>query len=137
MKANPDIHHIVDQLKNRGGMVDEATVNEVVDDCLTDPLDRWHMRHYGERIDTYYTSEERPFALGLLDILSITKRPLAFDDLFNLLKSRMVTEDSEMVRHMIMMLQRDHYVMQQTNGTYHFRFPLIQRSWRLQRGLVS
>ncbi|MBI4639576.1 MAG: ATP-binding protein [Candidatus Tectomicrobia bacterium] len=131
------IHHVVDQLKNRGGMVDEAIVGEVVDTCLTDPLDRWHMRHYQERIDTYYTPEERPFALGLLDILSITRRPLAFDDLFNLLKSRIVTEDSEMVRHMITLLQRDHYIVQQMNGTYHFRFSMIQRSWRLQRGLSS
>ena len=36
----------------------------------------------------------------------------------------------------LVLLQRDHYVIQQPDGTYRFRFPLIQRSWRLQRGLL-
>ena len=131
------IHHVVDQMKYHEGVADGATVGKVVDDCLTDSLDRWHMSHYHERIGTYYTPEEQPFALELLDILSVADKPLGFDDLFNLLKSRMVTEDSEMVRHMLTLLRRDHYICQQTDGTFCFCFPLIQRSWRLQRGLAS
>ena len=95
------------------------------------------MRHFHERISTYYTSAERPFALGLLDALSTADKPLGFDDVFNLLKSRLVTEDSDMVRRLLTLLQRDHYIRQQANGTYGFRFSLIQRSWRLQRGLAS
>ncbi len=79
--------------------------------------------------------EERPFALHLLDVLSITDQPLPFDDVFNQLKSRIVTEDSEMTRRMLTLLQRDHYIVQQNDGKYCFRFPLIKRSWRLQRGL--
>lgn len=130
------IHHVVDQMKYHGEMVDEATVRSIVNACLTNPQDRWHMRHYRERIDTYYLPEERPFVLGLLDILAKAKKPLAFDNLFNLLKSLLVTEDSEMVRNVLTLLQRDHYIIQQTDGTFNFRFPLIQRSWLLQRGLV-
>jgi hypothetical protein len=129
------IHHVIDQMKGCTTAANPSIVEDIVTDALTEPQDRWHMRHYRERIDTYYTAEERPFALGLLDILCLAKSSLCFDDLFNLLKSRMVTEDTEMVRHMLMMLQRDHYVVQEKDGRYRFRFRLIQRSWQLQRGL--
>lgn len=44
-------------------------------------------------------------------------------------------EESEMVRDMLILLQRDHYVLQQTDGAYCFRFPLIQCWWRLHRGV--
>jgi hypothetical protein len=69
-------------------------------------------------------------ALNILDVLSTTSQSLPFDDVFNRLKSRLVTEDSEMVRHVLMLLQRDHYIVQQTSGAFSFRFPLIQKSIR-------
>ena len=129
------IHHVISQMRDRGGVQNEATVHEIVNTCFTHPLDPWHMRHYRDRMDTYYTPEERPFALGLLDVLAASDQPLPFDELFNLLKSRMETEESEMVRDMLILLQRDHYVLQQPDGAYRFRFPLIQRWWRLDRGV--
>jgi len=131
------IHHVVDQMKNPDSVRNLAAVGEIVDKCLTDHLDRWHMRHYRERIDIYYTPEERPFALGLLDVLATSDKPLPFDELFNLLKSHMVTEEREMARDMLVLLQSDHYIFQQTDGAYRFRFPLIQRWWRFHRGLSS
>ena len=128
------IQHVVSQMRDRDIMESKATAREIVNTCLTDPLDHWHMSHYRERIDTYYTDEERPVALGLLDALAISDEPLIFSEVFNRLKSRMETEDSEMARHILTLLQRDHYVIQRTDGTYSFRFPLIQRWWRLHRG---
>ena len=129
------IHHIIDQMVQLGGEVSVTTVSDVLNTCLTDPQDRWHLRYYRERLDTYYADDERPFALNMLDVFSLADQPLQFDSLFNLLKSRLVTEDSEMVRHVLSLLQRDHYILQQTDSTYRFRFPIIQRAWRLQRGL--
>ena len=131
------IHHVVDEITQLGSTVNMATIGEVVDACLTDAHDRWHLRYYRERIDTYYAPDERPFALNLLDVLSMTDHPLKFDDLFNLLKSRLETEDNEMARQVLTLLQRDHYVVQQSDGRIRFRFPLIQRSWQLQRGLTA
>jgi hypothetical protein len=130
------IHHIVDEIVESGDKANVAVVGEIVTACLTDPLDCWHMRHYLERIDTYYTPDEQPFVLGLLDVLAASDQPRLFDDLFNLIKSNMETEDSEMVRSMLTLLQRDHYVIRETNGAFRFRFPLIQRWWRLERGLT-
>lgn len=130
------IHHIVDQIAQRGCVANVVIITEIMDACLTDPHDRWHLRYYRERIDTYYAPDERPFALNLLDVLSVADQPLPFDDLFNLLKANLKTEDSEMARQILTLLQRDHYVVQQTDGLFRFRFPLIQRCWRLHRGLA-
>jgi len=135
------IQQVVSQMRDRRGQVEnEATVREIVSSCLTDPLDCWHMRYYRDRIDIYYphdeARDERKFALGLLDILSASDEPLAFHDLFNLLKSHIITEDMEMARHVLTLLQRDHYVVLQDDGAYRFRFPLIKRWWRLNRGLT-
>jgi hypothetical protein len=130
------IHHVIDQIAQRGHAADVAAVSEIVSQSLTDPQDRWHLRYYRERIDTYYSPDECPCALILLDILSSADQPLPFDTIFNLLKSQIVTEDVEMARDVLTLLQRDHYLVQQPDGKYRFCFPLIQRSWRLQRGLA-
>lgn len=129
------IHHVIDKMKQRGGSVSVSTVDEIVSACVTEPLDPWHMRHYRDRIDIYYPPNEVPFALGLLDALASSLEPLKFDDLFNLVKSSMVTEDREMALRVLRLLGSDHYVVEETDGTYRFRFPLIQRWWRYERGL--
>jgi hypothetical protein len=129
------IHHVVDQIKNLGGEASAGTVERIVSFCLTDANDRWHMSHYRDRLDTYYDVEEKRFALCILDVLCVSKAAMSFDDVFNLVKSQIVTEDSEAARNVLTKLRRDHYIAQDANGKYRFRFPLIQRSWRLQRGL--
>jgi hypothetical protein len=129
------IHHIVDQIKYLGGKTSPDIVERVVSTCLTESNDRWHMSHYRDRLDNYYEVEEKNFALRILDVLCVSKEAISFSDLFNLVKSQVVTEDSEAVRNVLTKLRRDHYVVQDKNGTFSFRFPLIQRSWRLQRGL--
>lgn len=96
------------------------------------------MRHYRERIDTYYTvPEDRQFALAILDTIASAPHPLSFDSLFNQLKSQIATDDGERARDILTLLQRDHYLVQERMGAYRFRFPLIQRSWRLHRGLPA
>jgi hypothetical protein len=32
-------------------------------------------------------------------------------------------------------MDADHYISRNTSGGFHFRFPLIQRWWKLERGL--
>lgn len=135
------IHQVVSQMRDRRGQTEnEETAHEIVNECIMDPLDCWDLRHYRERIDTYYSRDksfdEHTFALKLLDILSVSDKPLAFPVLFNLLKSKIETEDEEMARHVVKLLLQDHYIIQQTDGTYHFRFPLVKRWWKLNRGLI-
>ena len=48
-----------------------------------------------------------------------------------------VGNDTEAFRKRLKLMQRDHYVTQDINsGGYQFRFDLIRRWWRLDRGLV-
>jgi len=110
-------------------------VKDIVNRFLTDDNDSWELRHFRTRIDTYYALEERQYALNLLDVLADQEKPIGFENLFNLLKSKMVTEDAETARSTLTLLQLDHYITKNLDGTYLFRFPIIRRWWRLERGI--
>ena len=129
------IQHVVEKLALLGEPVTETLVSEIVSGFLVDDNDAWELRHFRTRIDTYYTPEERPFALNLLDILAGADNAIGFDNLFNYLKAKLVTEDHEMARQVLTLLRLDHYVTQTTAGEYKFRFSVIRRWWRLERGL--
>jgi hypothetical protein len=127
------IQHVVDQLV--GQTATPATVQAVVEASLVDPQDRWHLRYYQERLDIYYSQDERPFALAMLDVLCVVEEPITLDGLFERLKARLPTEDLERTRQVLTLLQRDHYVARQPDGRYGFRLPLIRRAWRVHRDL--
>lgn len=129
------IQHVVEQLAIMKKTATEELVKEIVARFLVDDNDAWELRHFRTRIDTYYLPEERPYALVLLDILASDAEPLNFDKLFNLLKTKFVTEDSELARKVLTQIQLDHYITRDTNGAYMFRFPIIRRWWRLERGI--
>jgi hypothetical protein len=129
------IHHVIDQLKLRGVGMTVESVDEVVNQSIADQQDRWHLRYYRDRINTYYEPAERPLALNLLDALSTSEGPLTFNELFNRLKAGMATEDREAALDVISLLQRDHYVASGPRGELSFRFSLIKRAWRVHRGL--
>jgi len=120
-----------------GGPIDVGAAEAIVEAHLVEAQDPWHLRYYRERLDEYYALDVRPVALALLDILAASERPLAFDDLHNLLQARMPVDDADMVRRVLTLLQQDHYAAQEPrSAVYRFRFPLIQRYWRMQRGLA-
>ena len=129
------IHHVVYDLKYHEGDVNASVAEAMVNKRLADPQDEWRMRHYRTRIDTYYTPPQQTLALALLDVLA-PDEPLAFDGLFNLIKTRIeiADEEAEAVRDMLTLLQRDHYIELDADGTYRFHFPLIRRWWQLHRG---
>jgi hypothetical protein len=129
------IHHVVDQLKLSGGTCTTQRVDDVIASSIADQQDRWHLRYYRDRINTYYLPAERPLALSILDILSVAEQPLTFNSLFNQVKTQLATEDREAALAVLSLLQRDHYVSSATNGELSFRFLVIKRAWRIHRGL--
>jgi len=129
------IHHVVDEMAASKETANEELVEQIVTSCLTDPQDRWHLRYYHERLHVYYVSEEQAMALGLLDVLAVSDAPLPFEDLFQQLKARQPTEAREPALAVVALLLKDHYLDRTKEGALHFRFPLIQRFWRLHRGL--
>lgn len=126
------IHHIVDHLVAEDMEANPAIVDEIVNSYLVNPQDPWDLRYYRERINSYYTDEEKQLVLNLLDILAVTDQPLPFDELFNRLQSQLVNVDREKTRDILTLIQQDHYINLQSNG-YYFRFSVIQRWWKKQR----
>jgi len=129
------IHHIVEQLAQFGEPCDDETVHRIVDRHLTDAQDDWNLQYYRDRIDTYYSPDESAIALAVLDVLAAAKRAVPLPKLLHLVGARIPSDNEELIRGVLVRLQRDHYVEQDVSGTFRFRFPLIRRFWQAHRGL--
>lgn len=131
------IHHLVNQLKDLDAAIDPDIISDTVNESLRSPLNLWKMDHYRERIDNYYTDEQKPYALEILDILSINP-PTSFSRLWQYLKSEPETKDKEMARTVLRLLMKDYYLVQEDNlsgSMYAFRYQLVRRYWQISRGL--
>jgi hypothetical protein len=129
------IHHVVDALRWTAQARTVEQVNEIVQANLCDDANRWDMAHYRERIDTYYAGIEKTLALGILDELATADTALLLRELLDRLNVQGPEQEPEVVRKVVTLLRRDHYVVQQQEGSYRFKFSLIQRYWRMSRGL--
>ena len=129
------IHHVVSTLPVNVP-VDAAAARRAVSARLTDGNDPWHLAHYRDRMQEYYP-ETWQLALDLLDAIAGAKAPLTFDQVTNLARHARTDVDAEAVRHLLKLLRRDHYLQLAEDGTYDFKFSLIKRWWRLDRGLAA
>jgi hypothetical protein len=126
------IHHLIIKLKLRGGSGDAEVIKEIIANSFDDPMNPWKMEHYHERIESYYDDKQRPYAMNLLDILAVTNQPLLFEELFNRLKQEPETQDKEIARKVLSLLQKDYYIQKGDLG-FQFRYPLIQKYWKSLR----
>jgi hypothetical protein len=126
------IHHVVDALKWTTESRTVEQVDTIISANLCDDANRWDMAHYRERIDTYYSGLEQTLALGILDELAATDVPLPLRELLDRLNVQGTAQEPELVRKVLTLLGRDHYVVKQQDGSYCFKFSLIQRYWRVR-----
>lgn len=127
------IHHLINQLKALNEEVTHSVIINTVEKCLRNPLNPWKLDHYRERIDNYYTEEQKPYALNILDLLAINP-PTSFQKLWQVLYNDPQTNNKEMARTIIRLLMKDYYLIQ-TGSIYSFRYRLVQQYWQLSRGL--
>ena len=129
------IQHIVKALKSRSLAATPANVEQVFASHMVDANDPWELRHYRERIPTYYGSDEG-IVRRILDHLALASDPVSVADIFSMLKGSTIFDDREKLLRLLTLLERDHY-LERSSGTghYQFRFPLVRRWWRLDRGL--
>lgn len=131
------IHHIVKALKlSAAKEADPALVEQVVRRQLLDPNDPWELAHYRDRIPVYYGRDAEPAVLGILDGISV-QRPgiaLSVDALLAEGKASGSLDDRERLLDLLRLMEQDHYLVRDETG-FRFRFPLLQRWWRLARGL--
>lgn len=128
------IHHIVRALRIRGLAAQAAQVVDVVNSQLVDANDPWELCHYRERIPVYYGADQKS-VLHLLDELALSDAAISLSDLLTRLKNLGEIDDRERLLKLLTLLQRDHYLNRDAKGCYSFRFPLIQRWWKINRGL--
>lgn len=142
------IHYVIRDLCQPGGQVTPDQVHAVVDQRLADPQDSWHLSHYRVRLNEYYDADLIAPLLTILDELALAQAPLTVAELRQRLRSqltpgdgdaarRILEGDDELLRHALHMLARDHYLHRTVEGAFTFRFPLIARWWRIDRGLGS
>jgi hypothetical protein len=130
------IQNLVNRMKSAGTTASVPGVAALLDTCLTDAHDPWHLRHYYERLGTYY-NDDSAMCLLVLDTLAVQTAPLPLAVLLNLVKHQRPDAGAEQIRGIVTLLAQDHYLHQDTDGRIRFRYPLIQRWWRLHRGLGS
>jgi len=71
----------------------------------------------------------------VLDTLAHSEQPFSVQVLFQNVQAQMRANDIEIMRSLLRLLQRDHYIIQNADGTFQFRLRLIQRAWKIQRAL--
>ena len=131
------IHHVVDQLGSRGEPVAPEALSGIVEACLLDSQDPWDMAHYRERIDTYYRLESEDhtrLVVQILDEVASAEGALDFEQLIAKLGHCQLEPEPEALRSLLMLMQRDHYLVQSKSG-FSFRHLLVSRWWALSRGL--
>ena len=137
------IHHVVAAMADRGQAATPEIAETIVAEALANAQD-WDLEHFRSRLGAYY-GERAEVVRALLDQLAETE-PLVLDELHERLKinlsrlgtsaQRMVEGDREALRTLLKLMQRDHYLRQDQDGGYRFRFGLIRRWWRLDQGLA-
>ncbi len=137
------IHHVVAAMADRGQAATPEIAETIVAEALANAQD-WDLEHFRSRLSAYY-GERAEVVRALLDQLAETE-PLVLDELHERLKinlsrlgpdaQRMVEGDREALRTLLKLMQRDHYLRQDQDGGYRFRFGLIRRWWRLDQGLA-
>lgn len=128
------IHHIVRGLKLQGLPATPENVVKVVSSHLLDANDPWQLVHYRERIATYYPADQKTVAL-ILDALASQSAPATVNALLAMLKGASTFDDRDRLVQVLSLMERDHYLKRDDHGHYLFRFPLIRRWWKLNRGL--
>ena len=134
------IHHIVAGLRIEQSTATETNIKAFVSRQLVDASDPWQLAYYRNRLSTYYPDgdDARNVAI-ILDVLTINPDPadpLSVDEIFKYVSDRgSRLKDRDDLLRLLRLMDADHYLSRETEGGYRFRFPLIRRWWKLDRGL--
>ena len=128
------VHSIVRHLKVSRRTADPGPIAEAVNEQMTSANDPWELAHYRTRIKSFYPGEEK-VVLATLDFLAPAAEPQPVAAILNAVKAQVAFDDRERLLELLKLMQRDHYLARTTDGRFAFRFPLIARWWKLDRGL--
>ena len=134
------IHHVVAGLRIEQLSATEANIRDYVTRQLVDASDPWQLAHYRTRLTAYYPdNNDADKAAVILDVLALLGNPsdsLSVDEILSSVQARGAhVKDRNELLQLLRAMDADHYLTRDLDGRYHFRFPLIRRWWRLDRGL--
>ncbi len=134
------IHHVVAGLKIEQLSASEENIKDFVARQLVDASDPWQLAHYRTRLSTYYPdNDDADNVATILDVLALTgdaADSLSVDEILEAANNRGATaKHRNDLLHLLRMMDADHYLSRETDGRYRFRFALIRRWWKLDRGL--
>ena len=131
------IHHIVNGLKMEGQPAEPSNVQELVRRHLVAANDPRELSHFRVRIPIYYSSEADAKLVHLiLDALAMSNQAHAANALLDEMRVQDAQfDDRDNLLRVLRLMERDHYLCRNPDGGYEFRFPLIRRWWKLDRGL--
>src|SRR5271157_3646962 len=128
------IHCLVSRIVNNGVPVDSDEVKSCLRQLIADPNDPAHFQYYQSRLTTYYGATEAQLALHALDVLASLNRPVPFPELWNLVQHKTPDAKEELFRQVLLVLLKDHYLFKNSDGTYCFRYSIVQAWWAYTRG---
>jgi hypothetical protein len=128
------IHYLVARIRNSGGEIHTQHVEACLQELIADPNDPAHFGYYQTRLTTYYGTVEAKIALHALDALAASDHPVPFSELLNLVRHKTSDTDEELFRQVLQVLLKDHYLFRNPDGTYTFRYAIVQRWWVYTRG---
>lgn len=109
-------------------------MRDIVQQHLCAANDPWELGHYRDRIATYYPADTE-LVETVLDSLAVRDGVCTVDELLAEAGAQMAFDDRNHLLDVLRLLERDHYLERNRQGCFRFRFPLIRRWWRLDRGL--
>jgi hypothetical protein len=127
-------HYLVSRIRNSGLPMHSSAVNKCLEELIADPNDPAHFQYYQTRLTTYYGAIEAQLALCALDTLASLGRTVAFPEFLNLVRHRTAEAEEELFRQVLQVLLKDHYLVRNGDGTYGFRYSIVQHWWKYTRG---
>lgn len=126
------IHKIVARLP-RSTPVDRGTIETTVAAEIAHPDNDWDFAHFRDRVPSYYGADAK-VVLAILDAVATADAALAVDEIRRGVSARLAFDDRDRLLKLLKLLAQDHYLTRGTDGKYAFRFALIRRWWRFDRG---
>lgn len=127
------VHHVVDRCIQQQCSLSKESIEGVIQACIEDINDPWQLRHYLERISTYYSEPEAALIVAILDELCQKDMGVTLQAMQMALERSQLTSAREQLLELLRQLELDHYLERRQN-TWRMGNSILSRSWRYQRG---
>ncbi len=131
------IHYVVSYLKQQQCTATPDAIEDMLTSLLVAEDDPLELGHFRTRINTYYQDpKDAELVRLILDCLAPNVIPASLNDMHGRIEARLEEHlDRERLLKVLRLMGRDHYLSRNPEGAYQFRFPLIRRWWKLERGV--